>query len=89
MSESPSIPPRSAGQWTVTIVFGLLSVAFFFRFAQFGIKWARHVVEGDVNFKALTLWALVYVVVCAGIASAAYFMPREADDAPQNAERGT
>jgi hypothetical protein len=52
------------------------------------------VVEGDTNFKAMTIWALIYVVVCAGIAAAAYFMPREMEENEvaeegQKAERGT
>jgi hypothetical protein len=38
------------------------------------------VVEGDTNFKAMTIWALIYVIVCAGIAAVAYFMPREAEE---------
>lgn len=91
MSVSPTTPPRSVAQWAVTIIFGLLSVAFLLRGVQFGYKWLRHVVEGDTNFKAMTIWALVYVVVCAGIAAVAYFMPREDEnsDVAQNAERGT
>jgi hypothetical protein len=62
------------GQWAITLVFGLLSAAFFFRFVQNGWKWMRHVVEGDANFKALTIWCLIYVIVCAGIAAAAFFL---------------
>jgi TRAP-type C4-dicarboxylate transport system permease small subunit len=91
MSTSPAQPPRSIGQWIVTIVFGLLSVAFLFRTVQFGYKWLAKVVEGDTNFKAMTIWALVYVIVCGGIAAVAYCMPREAEEEvpDQNAERGT
>jgi len=91
MSTSPAQPPRSIGQWIVTILFGLLSVAFLFRAVQFAYKWLAKVVEGDTNFKAMTIWALIYVIVCAGIAAVAYFMPREAEEeaADQNAERGT
>ena len=45
---------------------------------------------GDTNFKAMTIWALVYVIVCAAIAAVAYYMPREteADETEQDAERG-
>jgi H+/Cl- antiporter ClcA len=94
MSTPTNQPPRSIGQWAVTIIFGLLSVAFLFRTVQFAYKWLGHVVEGDTNFKAMTIWALIYVVVCGGIAAVAYFMPRETDEeepseANQNAERGT
>jgi H+/Cl- antiporter ClcA len=94
MSTPTNQPPRSIGQWAVTIIFGLLSVAFLFRTVQFAYKWLTHVVEGDTNFKAMTIWALIYVVVCGGIAAVAYFMPRETDEeepseANQNAERGT
>ena len=89
MSSSSKTSARSLGQWIVTAVFGLLSLAFLFRGFQFGYKWLRHVVEGDTNFKAMTIWALVYVVVCAGIAAVAYFMPREEDqlDASENVGR--
>ena len=42
----------------------------------------------------MTIWALIYVVVCAGIAAVAYFMPRETEENEvseenQKAERGT
>ncbi len=87
MSTSTQTPVRGISQWAVAIIFGLLSVAFLFRGVQFGWKWLRHAVEGDTNFKAMTLWALVYVVVCGGIAAVAYFMPRETEGS-QNAERG-
>ncbi len=94
MSTASNPPPRSIGQWVVTIVFGLLSVAFLFRTVQFGYKWVTRAVEGDTNFKAMTIWALIYVVVCGGIAAVAYFMPRETDEEEpaepvQNADRGT
>ena len=90
MSSSPVQPPRSVGQWIVTVVFGLLSVAFLFRTVQFGYKWLARVVEGDTNFKAMTIWALVYVIVCAAIAAVAHYMPRETetDETEQDAERG-
>lgn len=80
MSTPSNQPPRSIGQWVVTIIFGLLSIAFLFRTVQFAYKWLRHIVEGDTNFKAMTIWALIYVVVCGGIAAVAYFMPRETDE---------
>jgi len=94
MSTASNPPPRSIGQWVVTIFFGLLSVAFLFRTVQFGYKWVTHAVEGDANFKAMTIWAVIYVVVCGGIAAVAYFMPREADEeesaeAVQKVDRGT
>jgi uncharacterized membrane protein len=90
MSTTSVQPPRSIGQWIVTVVFGLLSVAFLFRTVQFGYKWLARVVEGDTNFKAMTIWALVYVIVCAAIAAVAYFMPRETEEdaVDQDAERG-
>lgn len=94
MSTSTVTLQRSFAQWAVTVVFGLLSLAFLFRAGQFGYKWLNGVVEGDTNFKAMTIWALIYVVVCAGIAAVAYFMPREieeneASEENQKAERGT
>lgn len=94
MSTPPVILPRSIAQWVVTVVFGLLTLGFLFRAGQSGSKWLSGVVEGDTNFKALTIWALIYVVVCAGIALVAYFMPREMEENEvseenQKAERGT
>jgi H+/Cl- antiporter ClcA len=87
---SPSVS-RSAGQWIVAIIFGLLTVGFLLRFLQYGYKWLSHAVEGDANFKVLAVWALIYTVVCGGIAAFACFLPRdEASGAPgQNGERGT
>jgi TRAP-type C4-dicarboxylate transport system permease small subunit len=52
----------------VALLFALLSVAFLVRGIQFGYKWLSGAVEGDANFKALTAWSAVYVVVCAGLA---------------------
>ena len=94
MSTPPAILPRSIAQRAVTVVFGLLSLAFLFRAGQFGYKWLSGVVEGDTNFKAMTIWELIYVVVCAGIAAVAYFMPRETEEnevseGNQKVERGT
>lgn len=94
MTSSSATLPRSIAQWAITVVFGLLSVAFLFRAAQFGYKWLSGAVQGETNFKAMTIWAFVYVVVCAGIAAVAYFMPRETDgnepaEENQKAERGT
>jgi TRAP-type C4-dicarboxylate transport system permease small subunit len=54
----------------VAVIFALLSLAFLFRFVQYGYKWVSGAVQGDTNFKALTIWSLVYVIVCAGIAFA-------------------
>jgi hypothetical protein len=82
MNSPQTHPRRSIGQWIVTVIFCLLGAAFFFRFVQFGLKWVRHVVEGDANFKALTLWSLLYVVVCAGIAVTAYCLSSSSDDEP-------
>ena len=80
MSTPSSIPPRSLGQWIVTVIFSLLSLAFLFRTLQFAWKWMRHVVEGDANFKALTAWGLIYFLICTAIAAVAYFMPRDEDE---------
>jgi hypothetical protein len=81
---------RGAGQWTVTVIFALLAVGFLFRSCQYGYKWLAHVVEGDANFKVMTVWALIYVIVCGAIAAVAYWLPRD-DEAglDQNGERET
>lgn len=75
MNSSVKISVRSPVQWLVVIVFGLLGAVFFLRALQLGTKWVRHVAEGDLNFKALTLWALVYAVICVAIAAVAYRLP--------------
>jgi hypothetical protein len=81
---------RSAGQWIIAVCFGLLAAGFFLRFLRFGYKWVRHVAVGDANFKVLTVWALVYAVVCGVIAAVAFVLPRDDGDArTQNGERGT
>ena len=90
MSNPDQPSSRGPVQWIIAVCFGLLSVAFFFRFLQSGYKWLRHVVEADNNFKALTIWALVYTVVCGVIAAIVYHLPRDSGDEPaQNGERGT
>ncbi len=90
MSNPDQSASRGPVQWTIAIGFGLLSIAFFLRCLQSAYKWMRHVVEGDANFKALTIWALVYTVVCGVIAAVVYHLPRDGGDEPaQNGERGT
>lgn len=90
MNDVQSPRSRGAGQWIITIFFGLLTVGFFLRFLQYGYKWLAHVVEGDANFKVMTVWALIYVVVCGAIAAVAYWLLRdEAAGLDQNGERET
>jgi hypothetical protein len=74
---STTASKRSAAQWIVTVVFGALSLAFLLRAVIYGAKWLRHVVEGDANFKALTVWCLLYMIVCAAIAFVAFRFPSE------------
>ena len=82
--------PRGPVQWIIAAGFGLLGIAFFLRCLQSAYKWLRHVVDGDANFKALTIWALVYTVVCGVIAAVVYRLPRDRGEEPaQNGERGT
>jgi hypothetical protein len=74
----------------VAVGFALLAAAFFFRFLEFGYKWLRHTVEDGANFKVLTCWALLYVVVCGAISGVAFLLPRADRRAgDQNGERGT
>jgi H+/Cl- antiporter ClcA len=61
--------------------FGLLTLGFLFRFLQNGYHWLGGHSTADVNYKALTVWCLVYVVVCSGIAAFAYWLPAEDDTA--------
>ncbi|HWA10305.1 MAG TPA: hypothetical protein VG838_12705 [Opitutaceae bacterium] len=89
MSDSTPSPSRGPVQSLIAVCFALLSVGFFFRFLQAGFKRMRHVVEGDANFKALAIWALIYAVVCAAIAAVVFRLPREPDTSAQNGERGT
>jgi hypothetical protein len=70
----------SLGQRIAAGCFGLLGVAFLVRSGFFATQWLRHVVEGDTNFKALTIWTLAYAVVCGVIAFVIVRTPREEDD---------
>lgn len=90
MNDDQSSRSRGIGQWIVTIFFGLLTVGFLLRFFQYGYKWLAHVVEGDANFKVMTVWSLIYVVVCGAIAAVAYWLPRDDEaELDQNGERET
>lgn len=73
-------PPRSAGRWAVVGLFMLLAAGFVLRLVQNGYHWFRGTVSPDVNYKALTVWCLIYAVVCAGIAAFAYWLPAEGDE---------
>lgn len=61
----------------VVTVFSLLALAFLFRFAQNGYKWLSHASSPDVNYKAMTIWCAIYVVVCAAIAWVTVRLPKE------------
>lgn len=89
---SPNVPPavsssrpsRGAGRWLVIGFFGLLSAAFLFRLVQNARHWLAGQTTADANYKALTLWCLVYVLVCGGLAAFTYWLPgddREEDPA--------
>ena len=65
----------------VSIVFALLSAAFLFRFVQYGYNWLSGASTQDINYKALTVWSLVYVVVCAAIAWIVFRLGREEPEA--------
>ena len=56
----------------VAVIFALLLAAFAVRGLQYGYRWLTHAPSSEANFKALTLWCLVYVVVCAGIATVSF-----------------
>ena len=90
MNPAPtSAPKRSAGQWIVAVLFGLFAAGFFLRTFFFGYKWLRHAVEGDANFKVLTLWALVYTLVCTAIAWVVFRLPRDEGAASAGFDRGS
>lgn len=90
MNDDRSSPSRGLGQWMVAVCFGVLAVGFFLRFLQYAGKWLAHTVEGDANFKVMTVWSLIYAVVCGVIAAVAYRLPREdAGALDQNGERET
>lgn len=68
----------------VAVVFGLLSLVFLARLAQYGYKWLSHASSPDLNYKALTAWCAIYVVVCAAIAWAAIKLPKDESDESQS-----
>lgn len=63
----------------ITVVFALLAVAFFARLVQYGYKWLSHAPSQDLNYKALTAWCAVYVVVCAAVSWGVSRLPKEDD----------
>lgn len=80
-TSSPSKPSRSLLQWIIAGVFGLLTVAFFFRMLQAGYKWVSGAHSTDVNYKVETIFLVIYTLVCAGIAALAWCMGDD-DEAP-------
>ena len=70
---------RTFGQLAVTTIFALLSAAFLVRSFFYGSKWISGANAGSLNFKALTIWTLIYFVVCGGIAWVAFNKPRDAE----------
>ncbi|PTY05835.1 hypothetical protein DB347_15905 [Opitutaceae bacterium EW11] len=49
------------------VVFFLLALAFLVRTGQYGYKWLTHAPSQDLNYKALTIWSLIYVAVCGAV----------------------
>lgn len=76
---APAKPARSAGRWAVIGFFALLAVGFLLRLLQNGYHWLGGHSTADVNYKVLTVWCLIYLVVCGGIAAFAYWLPSEED----------
>lgn len=67
-------------QKVLVLLFSLLAVAFFARFVQYAYKWLSHAsASPEVNYKALTAWCAVYILVCAGIAWAISKYPKNGD----------
>ena len=79
-SESANRGRLSPTRWALIVIFGLLSAGFLLRFFQYGFNWVSGAESADLNYKALTIWSLIYVVVCAGIAFAAWRIPAEEDE---------
>ncbi len=59
------------------LFFSVLSVAFFGRGVYYAYRWLSHAASPDLNYKALTVWCVVYVIVCAGIAWGLSRLPQE------------
>ena len=73
--ETPASLPARRGpvRCGLALLGTLLSLGFAFRLAQSAFRWLGHAPAADgENYKALTLWALVYLVVTAGLALAAW-----------------
>ena len=76
---SRPVRKRSLGQLAVAVFFGFLAAAFLLRSFFYGYKWIPGAVDGSANFKAMTLWTLLYTAVCAAIALVAYRKPPDDD----------
>jgi hypothetical protein len=70
-TEIPSAKP-SVGRWVVIIIFGGLSIGFLARTLQYGYRWLSGASTADVNYRVMTIAAVIYSVVCGVIAVIAH-----------------
>jgi hypothetical protein len=52
----------------VSLLFAILAVAFLARGIQYGYLWMSGASSPEANYKALTAWSGVYLVVCGALA---------------------
>ena len=64
--------PRGIVRWLIAIIFGLLAAGFLARVVQYGYNWLTHAPSRDVNYKVVTIAALIYAAICAAIALIAF-----------------
>ncbi len=52
----------------LSVVLAVLAIAFLARGVQYGYLWLSGASSPDANYKALTAWSGVYLVVCGALA---------------------
>jgi H+/Cl- antiporter ClcA len=81
LSSEPDSPGRkSPGRRALVGGFLLLAVGFALRFCQNAYHWLAGHGTAETNYKALTAWCLVYLLVCGGAAWIVHRLP-SGDDA--------
>ncbi len=77
--ESKAPGAKSIGRRVVVGGFLLLAAGFGLRLCQYAYHWLAGHGTADTNYKALTAWCLVYLLVCGGVAWIVHRLPAGED----------